>query len=130
MTLDEKLDLLINEVQGMKQDVSGLKQDVSELKHNVSSLEQKQLKTQLLLETDIAPKVNNLENQVKLNTITVENAVNKCIQVMGEGYQLNAERFDRLDIDAVKNKADIAFSMSQLANEKIDRLIEKLNQSA
>ena len=103
-----KVDNLEKDVSGLKQDFSDLKQDVSGLKRNVELLNQKQLQMQT----------------------TLENAVSKCIQVMGEGYQLNAERFDRLDIDAVKNKADIAFYTSKLANEKVDRLIERLNQSA
>lgn len=49
MTIDEKLDLLINEVQGMKSDITILKDDVSILKRSA-----------VLLETDIAPKVQIL----------------------------------------------------------------------
>ena len=70
MTDSEKLDLLINEVKSIKQDVSGLKQDVSTLKDDVSDLKQdmKNVKddvsvlkrSAVLLETDIAPKVQIL----------------------------------------------------------------------
>lgn len=108
MTMDEKIDLILSRL-------DSLENKVDNLENKFDSLEN---------------KVNSLEHQVRLNTMTIENQINQAIQVMGEGYQLNAERFDRLDIEAVKNRADMAFSISQLANEKIDRLISKLNQSA
>lgn len=78
----------------------------------------------------IENKVDNLERQVQRNTLTVENTINQCIKVLGEGYHLNAERFDRIDIDGIKNKSEQAVTMSLIANEKIDRLIEKINESA
>lgn len=87
MTDSEKLDLLINEVQDLKQ---------------------KQLQTQ----------------------ITLENTVNKCIQAMGEGFQLNAERLDKFNVESIKNQSDLAVMIAKATNEKVDKLIEKLNKSA
>lgn len=108
MTTDEKLDLILSRLDNLENRFDNLENRFDNLEN----------------------KVDNLENQVRLNTITVENEISKAIQVMGEGYHLNADRFDKLDIAAVKNKADIAFSMSQLTNEKVDRLIKQLSKSA
>lgn len=87
MTDSEKLDLLINEVQALKQ--------------------------------------SNLQTQ-----ITLENTVNKCIQAMGEGFQLNAERLDKFNVESIKNQSDLAVMIAKATNEKIDKLIEQLNKSA
>lgn len=108
MTTDEKLDLLINEVQSMKTEIHNVEAEVQSMKTEMQSMKQVQLKTD----------------------ITLENIVDKCIQVLGEGYQLNAERFDKLDFESVKTTADQAFMLSKLTNEKVDRFIEKMNKSA
>lgn len=67
-------------------------------------------------------EVNELKQEVKRNSTITENIINKCIQAMGEGIQLNAERFERLDIDSVRLKAEQALLLVQLVNEKVDRL--------
>ena len=60
-------------------------------------------------------EINDLKQEVKHNSIITENTINKCIQVMGEGIQLNAERFDRLDIDSVRLKAEQALLLVHLS---------------
>ena len=67
-------------------------------------------------------EINDLKQEVKHNSIITENTINKCIQVMGEGIQLNAERFDRLDIDSVRLKAEQALLLVQLVNDKVDKI--------
>ena len=64
-------------------------------------------------------EVKELKQEVKRNSTITENIINKCIQAMGEGIQLNAER---LDIDSVRLKAEQALLLVQLVNEKVDRL--------
>ena len=104
MTTDEKIDLLVakvstidlilSEMQIMKQDISALKQ-------------------------------SNLQTQV-----TLENTVNKCIQVMGEGFELNAERLDRFNVETIKNQSDLSYMIAKATSEKVDKLIERLKKSA
>lgn len=101
MTADEKLDLILSRLDN--------------LENRFDNLEN---------------KVNSLEKEVKYNSLITETTVNKCIQVLGEGYRLNAERFDRLDMDSIRTKTDQAVMLSKLVSEKVDKLTEKLNQSA
>ena len=108
MTDSEKLDLILSKIDSMNSRLGNLENEVNNLKN----------------------KFDDLEYQIKLKSLTVEDSINKAIQALGEGHQLNAERFDKLDIEAVKNKADIALSLSQLTNERMDRLIDNLNKTA
>ncbi len=94
MTTDEKFDLILNEIQSMKQDIAALKH-------------------------------SNLQTQM-----TLENTVNKCIQVMGEGFELNAERLDRFNLESIKNQSELSYMIAKATNEKVDMLIEQLKKSA
>ena len=87
MTTDEKINLILNEIQALKQ--------------------------------------SNLQTQM-----TLENTVNKCIQVMGEGFELNAERLDRFNVESIKNQSDLSYMIAKATSEKVDRLIEQLKKSA
>ena len=108
MTTDEKIDLLLSKFDNLENRLDNLENKFDNFEN----------------------RFNDLEHQLKLNTATVENAINRAIDALNDGYHLNAERFDKLDIETVKNKADIAFAISRLTSEKIDRLIEKLNLPA
>ena len=94
MTTDEKFDLILNEIQSMKQDIAALKH-------------------------------SNLQTQM-----TLENTVNKCIQVMGEGFELNAERLDRFNLESIKNQSELSYMIAKATNEKVDMLIEQKKKSA
>ena len=87
MTTDEKINLILNEIQALKQ--------------------------------------SNLQTQM-----TLENTVNKCIQVMGEGFELNAERLDRFNVESIKNQSELSYMIAKATNEKVDKLIEQLKKSA
>ena len=143
MTMDEKLDLILLKMDGFETRMDRLESKVDSLEQRMDSFEQRMDSFEQRMDSfeqrmdglesvvnTLKHRVDDLEQQVKLNTLTVEHAINKAIQTLGEGYKLNAERFDKLDIEAVRNKSDIALSLSRLTNEKVDRLIEKLNLSA
>ena len=143
MTMDEKLDLILLKMDGFETRMDRLESKVDSLEQRMDSLERRMDSFEQRMDSfeqrmdglesvvnTLQHRVDDLEQQVKLNTLTVENAINKAIQTLGEGYKLNAERFDKLDIEAVSNKSDIALSLSRLTNEKVDRLIAKLNLSA
>ena len=129
MTTDEKFDLILNEIQTMKQDTTALKQDMTALKQDMTVLKQDMtaLKQDMTaLKQDMTSlKQSNLQTQM-----TLENTVNKCIQVMGEGFELNAERLDRFNVESIKNQSDLSYMIAKATSEKVDRLIEQLKKSA
>ena len=101
MTTDEKIDFLVEKFDLLDEKINLLAEDVSALK-------QSNLKTQMSL----------------------ENTVNKCIQALGEGFQLNAERLDRFNLESIKNQSELSYMLAKATNEKVDRLIEQLRKSA
>ena len=82
-------------------------------------------KLNLLLKEVQSLKQSDLQTQ-----ITLENTVNKCIQALGEGFQLNAERLDRFNLESIKNQSELSYMIAKATNEKVDKLIEQLNKSA
>ena len=129
MTTDEKLDLILSRLDKIDERIDKIDERIDKLDARMDRLDARMDKLEERMDK-LDNKVDGLKYQVELNTLTVENTVNKAIKVLGEGYQMNTERFDKLDIEAVKNKADIALSLSQLTNERMDRLIDNLNKTA
>lgn len=106
--LAEKFDLLVEKFDLLDEKINLLTEDVSTLKQDVSALKQSNLQTQMAL----------------------ENTVNKCIQALGEGFQLNAERLDRFNLESIKNQSELSYLLAKATNEKVDKLIEQLRKTA
>ncbi len=150
MTADEKLDLILSRLDNIDNKVDNLENRFDNLENRFDNLENRFDKLENRFDNlenrfdnlenrfnnledrfdKLENKVNSLEKEVKYNSLITETTVNKCIQVLGEGYRLNAERFDRLDMDSIRTKTDQAVMLSKLVSEKVDKLTEKLNQSA
>ena len=157
MTSDQKLDLILDKLQVLSDDVAELKTEVAELKDDVAVLkiEVAELKGDVaVLKTDVAnlkgdvavlkTDVSKLQTemtevqsnmqtleQAQLKTqMILENTVDKCIQALGEGYQLNAERLDRSDIESIKRQSELSFMLAKATNEKVERIAEELNRTA
>lgn len=60
MTDSEKLDLLLAEITGMKQDVSVMKQDMSVMKQDIELLKQKVSRVELMIENEIRVNIQRV----------------------------------------------------------------------
>ena len=111
MTTDEKLDILIESMAGLKEDVSGLKEDVSGLKKDVSGLKEEVsglkedvsglkedvsglkedvsvLKAEV---SDLKEDVSSLKQKIISIEITLENETNRNIEIIAENH-INLDR--------------------------------------
>lgn len=81
---------LNSDVSTLKSDVSSLKSDVSILKSDVATLKKDQKHTQLLLENEVLPRLQNLES---------------CYTTTYERYASGIQQLDALqcDVDILKN---------------------------
>lgn len=71
-------------------------------------------------------RLDKLEkNQLEIQ-MTLENTINKCIDTLGEGFSLNAERLDRFNVETIKTQAELAFALAKVTNEKVDQLTKKI----
>lgn len=97
MTTDEKIDLILSRM-------DKIDERLDKMDSRLDKLEQNQLETQ----------------------ITLENTINKCIDALGEGFALNAERLDRFNVETIKAQAELAFALAKVTNEKVEQLTKKL----
>lgn len=97
MTTDEKIDLILSRM-------DKIDERLDKMDSRLDKLEQNQLETQM----------------------TLENTINKCIDALGEGFSLNAERLDRFNVETIKTQAELAFALAKVTNEKVEQLTKKL----
>lgn len=97
MTTDEKFDLILSKLDTMDK-------RLDKMDSRLDKLEKNQLGTQM----------------------TLENTINKCIDTLGEGFSLNAERLDRFNVETIKTQAELAFALAKVTNEKVEQLTKKL----
>lgn len=112
MTTDEKLDLLINKVsalesdiQNVKQDMQNVKQDMQNVKQDMQNVKQEQIHTQAIL----------------------ENVIDRCVKVLGEGYQMTYEKIDRLNLDSFKSKITQLEMIELINRSDIQELKKKIS---
>jgi len=147
MSEKELLELLVKEVQGVKQDVQGVKQDVQglkqemqEVKQDVQGLKQEMQEVKLDVQglkqdnkiineklDTLDEKFNTLENEVKQNTITLDTTVQQCIEVIGDGYQANFEKMENLHIDSMRSKITQLELLYKLNVSEINRLKARIS---
>lgn len=89
-SLKNDVSSLNSDVSTLKSDVSSLKSDVSILKSDVATLKKDQKHTQLLLENEVLPRLQNLES---------------CYTTTYERYASGIQQLDALqcDVDILKN---------------------------
>lgn len=108
MTDFEMLQAIFDEIKGIKQDVQEIKQDNNARFDNLEN------------------KFDNLEKEVNQNTIAVETTIQKCIDVIGEGYQMTSEKVDRLNIDSMNSKLNKVEMLCDLYKEELMILKRKI----
>ena len=123
MTDSQKLDLILSEILGVKEDVAGLKEDVSGLKTDVAGLKEDVagLKTDVAgLKEDVAvlkEDVSILKQRVTAIEVHLENQTDKNIQLIAENF---------IELTNKLNQA-IPVADKNLAYEvKVNYLIEKV----
>ncbi len=144
MTIDEKLDLLIEEVSGIKGDVSSLKGDVSSLKGDVSSLkgDVSSLKDDVsTLKGDVSTlkgdmvevkggiasldnRVTSLEDKFLKFRVYFENILEKKLDIMVEAQKVYEDRMPSIE----QMERDVEFLKIDNAAEKtaISELYDRL----
>ena len=78
--MEEKqmLQLIYDELRGVKEDVSGIKEEISEMKEDISGM-----KEEIAV---IKKDVSKLENKVTDIQLTLENETNRNIRIVAEGH--------------------------------------------
>ena len=69
-------------------------------------------------------EVADLESSIKHNTVVTEEVISKCIDVMYDGFKLNADKFDKIDFNAIKHNSEVAILMAKSVNERLESCIK------
>jgi hypothetical protein len=99
---------MLSDIDKMKVGMTEMSSRIDGMQIEITDMKQKQLQTQA----------------------TLENVVDKCITVLGEGYQLNAERIDKFDLETIKRQSDISYMLAKATSEKVDMMFNKLKETA
>ncbi len=78
MTENEKLDLLLTQMQGMKQDMTDMKQDMTNMKQDITELKQDM--------TEVKQDITELKQKVSKTELILENEIRVNIQRVAEGH--------------------------------------------
>lgn len=113
MTDSEKLDLLLSEMQSMKNDMQGMKNDMQDMKNDMQDLKQ---------------RMSNVEDKTANIELTLENEISVNIRRVAEGHlDLSRNLHEALKIDSEKEMIVIRVNMLE---SELRRIKEKLNHTA
>lgn len=113
MTDSEKLDLLLSEMQSMKNDMQGMKNDMQDMKNDMQDLKQ---------------RMSNVEDKTANIELTLENEISVNIRRVAEGHlDLSRNLHEALKIDSEKEMIVIRVNMLE---SELRRIKERLNHTA
>ena len=119
MTDRELLELLVKKIDSLESEVKKeFKAVREEFKEEIKDV-RAELKEEI---QEVRAEVQDIREEIKQNTVTLETTVKKCIDVIGEGYQANFEKIDRLNLDSMKSKITQLELMQQFTMREIERL--------
>ena len=114
MTDRELLEALLQEMKGIKENISTLKGDVSTLKGDVSTLKGDVSKLQIDM-SNMQTELSDVKTLATKTKVLLENDVAKKINMLFEGHKLNAQKLDEID-DHIQD-----LQSSVLANEIVTK---------
>ena len=117
-----RMDNMEKRVDGIEAELKETRAELKETRAELKEIRAELKETRAELQETKA-EVKEMREEVTKNTVTVEYSVNKALKIMGEGYQLNAERLDRIDVEKLKNQVDLAYTMSRIMYEKVNNII-------
>ncbi len=133
MTDSEMMQAILNEIKAIKQDNLELKQGFQELKLEIQEVKQevqevKQEVQELKQDVQVlSARVDNLEKEVKHNTVAIETTVAECLKAYGDGYIANREKMDSLHIDTVNSKINHLDLRQKVMEDELKRLKLKIS---
>lgn len=69
-----------------------------------------------------------LSKEVNRNTIVIEGHIDKAINVLADAYAFNSEKLKGMDINVVKDNADIALTSVRLLSDNYHMLCDRVGQ--
>lgn len=121
MTVDEKLNLILQNMSEIQEDISGMKKDITDMKKDITDMKEDitGIKEEI---TDMKEDITYLSKKVNAIEITLENETNKNIQIIAEGHFSLDRKLD----EAIRGSHDN--DLYKLKVNMLDAEIKKIAQ--
>ena len=113
MTDSEKMDLILQEITGMKKDVADLKEDMTDVKKDVA---------------DLKEELADVKKEVKDTKVHIENVTDNNIRIIAEGHTDLSRKLD--DALKVNNEKELLLIRMSYLEDEVRRIKERLAQIA
>lgn len=111
MSENEILNAILSEVKSINQKVDSLETKVDSLETRMSVVES---------------RINKIEQDQSRTQITLETIVEKCVDVLGNGYQAVHEKTDRISLDSMNRKITQLEMLEKINRNDIQMLKQKI----
>ena len=110
--MEEKLDLILQEIGSMKQEMGSMKQEMGSMKQELTA------------------RIDTLEDKVTKVQLTLENETNKKINIIGEGHDLLKERLaEALQMEKKNERMELEILDMKIHMRDIDYDISNLKRA-
>ena len=110
--MEEKLDLILQEIGSMKQAMGSMKQEMGSMKQELTA------------------RIDTLEDKVTKVQLTLENETNKKINIIGEGHDLLKERLaEALQMEKKNERMELEILDMKIHMRDIDYDISNLKRA-
>lgn len=141
MTDSEKMDLILQEITGMKKDVADLKEDLAEVKRDVADLKEelaevkkdvadlKEDMTEVKKDiADLKEELTEVKKEVKDTKVHIEHVTDNNIRIVAEGHTDLSRKLD--DALKVNNEKELLLIRMSYLEDEVRRIKERLAQIA
>ena len=127
MTDSEKMDLILQEITGMKKDVTDLKEGLAEMKKDVIDLKEGLAE----VKEDVAAlkeDMTEVKKEVKDTKVHIEHVTDNNIRIVAEGHTDLSRKLD--DALKVNNEKELLLIRMSYLEDEVRRIKERLAQIA
>ncbi len=116
MTTDEKLDLLLSEMSGVKTEISDMKTEMSDMKTEISDM-----KTEI---SDMKTEMSDMKRDILSVRLTLETETNRNIKVIAEGHLDLSRKLD--EALTVENEKEMLLIRVNILENEVRKIKERL----
>ncbi len=120
MTDSEKMDIILQEITGMKTEMADMKTEITGMKTEMADM-----KTEM---TDMKKELSDVKKEVKDTKVHIENVTDNNIRIIAEGHTDLTRKLD--DALKVNNEKELLLIRMSYLEDEVRRIKERLAQIA
>ena len=127
MTDSEKMDLILQEITGMKKEMTDMKAEITGVKKEMTDMKAEitGMKKEM---TDMKKELSDVKKEVKDTKVHIENVTDNNIRIIAEGHTDLSRKLD--DALKVNNEKELLLIRMSYLEDEVRRIKERLAQIA